>query len=324
MALIQRIKADDTVSYVSFSTPEQLAERVAADMATLLAERFDGARDAVAASVPAARARARPVHRDDRAAGGGRRGARAARSRGRAPGDPGRPRWDRQEPTRHRSRPPRRRPRRREVSFVLLEHVTDPARVAAAIADALGVRDSGSRDTVADLSRAAGDRRMLVVLDNFEQILDAAPLLTQLFTELRQTTFLVTSRALLRLRGERVFEVQPLALPDPSPAFRVEVALESPAVRLFRDRARAAIAAVRGHRRERRRGGAHLRGAGGCSPRPRTGRRPHPRALAEHAARAARSAPSCAGRLVARPARPAAHDRGDDRVECRASGCAGA
>ena len=58
---------------------------------------------------------------------------------------------------------------------------------------------------------------MLLVLDNFEQILDAAPLLTQLFTELPETTFLVTSRALLRLRGERVFDVQPLACPIPRP-----------------------------------------------------------------------------------------------------------
>jgi len=67
-----------------------------------------------------------------------------------------------------------------EVSFVLLEHVTDPARVAAAIADALGVRDSGSRDAVSDLSRAVGDRRMLLVLDNFEQILDAGPVVADL------------------------------------------------------------------------------------------------------------------------------------------------
>jgi hypothetical protein len=54
-ALIQRIKADDTVSYVSFSTPEQLAERVSADVATLLAERFDGAHT----GLPSSRVRAR-------------------------------------------------------------------------------------------------------------------------------------------------------------------------------------------------------------------------------------------------------------------------
>ena len=240
VALIQRIKADDTVSYASFSTSDELAERVAADMATLLAERFDGARDAVAASVPAAQRVPAPytetIGRQAEVDGVlallDREDVRLVTLTG--PGGIGKSRLAIEVAHRVADRG------EREVSFVLLEHVTDPARVAAAIADALGVRDSGSRDTVADLSRAAGDRRMLVVLDNFEQILDAAPLLTQLFTELRQTTFLVTSRALLRLRGERVFEVQPLALPDPSPAFRVEVALESPAVLLFRDRARAA------------------------------------------------------------------------------------
>ena len=127
-----------------------------------------------------------------------------------------------------------------DVSFVLLEHVTDPARVVPAIAGELGVRDSGGGDLGADLGRAAGDRRMLIVLDNFEQVLDAAPSITRLFTEMPEATFLVTSRARLRLRGEQVYDVQPLALPDPSRALRVEAGLDFPAVRLFRDRARAA------------------------------------------------------------------------------------
>ncbi|MGZ8804712.1 MAG: ATP-binding protein, partial [Microbacterium sp.] len=126
------------------------------------------------------------------------------------------------------------------VSFVLLEHVTDPARVVPAIAAELGVRESGHGDAEADLGRAAGDRRMLIVLDNFEQVLDAAAHIARLFTELPRATFLVTSRARLRLRGEHVYEVQPLALPDPSRALHVDTVLESPAVRLFRDRARAA------------------------------------------------------------------------------------
>ena len=239
-ALVQRIKADDTVSYVLFSTPEQLAERVAADMATLLAERFDGARAAVAASVPAARGVPVPytetIGRQAEVAEVlallDREDVRLVSLVG--PGGIGKSRLAIEIAHLIAGRGDE------EVSFVLLEHVTDPARVAAAIADALGVRDSGSRDAVSDLSRAVGDRRMLLVLDNFEQILDAAPLITQLFTALPETTFLVTSRALLRLRGERVFDVQPLALPDPSPATRVDAALESPAVRLFRDRARAA------------------------------------------------------------------------------------
>jgi predicted ATPase len=239
-ALVQRIKSDDTVSYVSFSTPEELAERVSADMATMLAERFDDARGAVAPPGPAAQRVPAPYTEtigreaevDAVLAMLDRADVRLVTLTG--PGGIGKSRLAIEVAHRVADRG------EQEVSFVLLEHVTDPARVAAAIADALGVRDSGSRDTVADLARAAGERTMLLVLDNFEQILEAAPLLTRLFTELRRTTFLVTSRALLRLRGERVFEVQPLALPEPSPALRVDAALESPAVRLFRDRARAA------------------------------------------------------------------------------------
>ena len=112
VALIQRIKADDTVSYVSFSTSDAAGgarggRHGDAAGRTLRRRTRRGRRIR-----PRRSARARPVHRDDRAAGGGRRGARAARSRGRAPGDTDRPRWDRQEPPGHRSRPPRRRPRR--------------------------------------------------------------------------------------------------------------------------------------------------------------------------------------------------------------------
>jgi predicted ATPase len=81
---------------------------------------------------------------------------------------------------------------------------------------------------------------MLIVLDNFEQVLEAAPALVELCQRAAHTTFLVTSRARLRLRIERVYEVPPLALPDPSLGIHSSTALNSPAVRLFRDRARAA------------------------------------------------------------------------------------
>ncbi|SFR94201.1 Predicted ATPase [Microbacterium sp. cf046] len=238
--LIDRIKADDTVSYVSFSTPGQLAERVAADLAALLAERFDGAGgDGGAAAAPPRRVPAayteaigrqtevtalleqldRPDMRLVTLVGPGGIGkSRLAIEVAQRVADAG----------------------DMSVSFVLLEHVTDPARVVPAIAAELGVRDSGAGDPAADLGRVAGDRRMLIVLDNFEQVLDAGPEIAALFTELPGATFLVTSRARLRLRSETVFEVQPLGLPDASRARGAETALDSPAVRLFRDRARAA------------------------------------------------------------------------------------
>ena len=133
-------------------------------------------------------------------------------------------------------------------------------------------------DAVADLAPCGRRRRMLLVLDNFEQILDAAPLLVQLFTELPETTFLVTSRA-RAADARRTGLRRAAARASRSRARRsLDTALRLPRRRLFRDRARAAnplfelteanVAAVV----------RHLRGAGGRSPRDRAGRRSHARA----------------------------------------------
>ncbi|WP_314505703.1 DUF4062 domain-containing protein [uncultured Microbacterium sp.] len=239
-ALIGRIRTDDTASYVSFSTPGMLAGRVSADLATLLAERFGSARSPATAP-PAAPQRVPAPYTDaigresdveallDLLAGDTVRLVTLA-----GPGGIGKSRLAIE--VAHRAA----QAGNRQVSFVLLEHVTDPARVVPAIAAELGVQDSGRGDAAADLARAAGDRPMLIVLDNFEQVIDAASHIVRLFTELPLATFLVTSRTRLRVRGEHVFEVAPLGLPDPSRAVHVASALGSPAVRLFRDRARAA------------------------------------------------------------------------------------
>ena len=78
------------------------------------------------------------------------------------------------------------------------------------------------------------------MLDNFEQVIAAAPLVASLLTDLPDATFLVTSRARLRVRGEHVFDVEPLGLPSDPAQASVEEILDAPAVLLFRDRARAA------------------------------------------------------------------------------------
>jgi predicted ATPase len=237
--LIERIKADDTASYVSFATTAQLAERVAADLATLMAERFEFGRSVEGAAIAPPRvpvSYTETIGRQEEVRALlellGDDTVRLVTLTG--PGGIGKSRLAIE--VAHRVE----EAGGVGVAFVLLEHVTDPARVVPAIAAGLGVRDSGRGDAAGDLARAAGDRPLLIVLDNFEQVLDAAPLVVGLFSDLPHATFLVTSRARLRLRGEHAREVQPLALPDESRALRVATALEAPAVRLFRDRARAA------------------------------------------------------------------------------------
>jgi predicted ATPase/DNA-binding XRE family transcriptional regulator len=123
------------------------------------------------------------------------------------------------------------------VIFVELAMVRDHALVAPAIADALGVVAT-AEDLPARLHAICDGGSTLLVLDNFEQLLDEAPLLASLLASVAALRVLVTSRAALRLRGEREFTVGPLALdPDVDATSPVDLA-RCPAVRLFVDRAR--------------------------------------------------------------------------------------
>jgi predicted ATPase/DNA-binding CsgD family transcriptional regulator len=117
--------------------------------------------------------------------------------------------------------------------------VRDPALVTAAIADALGVREMGGRTLFAGLQAFLADRHALLLLDNFEHLLDAAPLVAELLATCPKLTVLVASRAELRLSGEHVYMVTPLALPDTEKLPPFAELGEVPAVRLFVERARA-------------------------------------------------------------------------------------
>lgn len=239
--LIARVRSDDTVSYTPFSTAEELAELVTADLATLLAERFDASRAASAPSVEAIPAGRFPApysnavgrerdlatllawlgEGDQRlvtlVGPGGIGKSRLAIEVARNVGD----RFDR-------------------VTFVSLAQVRDPDEVLGAIARELGVRDTGDARLSEQLGIARAGRRDLIVLDNFEQIVDAAPDVVSLLTDLPGATFLVTSRVRLRVRGEQVFDVEPLGLPPEPSQAPIQAILEAPAVQLFRDRARSA------------------------------------------------------------------------------------
>ena len=126
------------------------------------------------------------------------------------------------------------------VSFVSLASVTDPDLVPLEIAEALGVKESGTQSLVESLIEHLRDKRLLLVLDNFEQVVEAAPILAQMLAYARHLKLLVTSRSLLRLSEERDFPVPPLALPDPKRLPPVAQLAQYDAIRLFIDRAMSA------------------------------------------------------------------------------------
>jgi predicted ATPase/DNA-binding SARP family transcriptional activator len=102
------------------------------------------------------------------------------------------------------------------AAFVPLAALRDPALVPAAIAQALGVRESAGQPLLVILKAMLRERQTLLVLDNFEQLIGAAPLLAELLAAAPGLKILVTSRALLRISGEHVFAVPALALPLPA------------------------------------------------------------------------------------------------------------
>ncbi|HEY7029974.1 MAG TPA: tetratricopeptide repeat protein [Thermomicrobiales bacterium] len=101
------------------------------------------------------------------------------------------------------------------VAFVPLGGLADPTLMPAAVAHALGVRETG-RPLVEVLQAHLRSRRLLLVLDNFEHLPTAASYVSDLLSACPRLAVLVTSRAPLRLRGEQEFPVAPLTLPDPN------------------------------------------------------------------------------------------------------------
>jgi predicted ATPase/DNA-binding XRE family transcriptional regulator len=118
------------------------------------------------------------------------------------------------------------------VFFIPLADLRDPQLVLAVLAQRLGLR-AGRRSLAEELAAHLATQRRLLVVDNFEHLLPAAPDLAALLEACPQLTMLVTSRAALRLRGEHEAPVEPLALPDPRRLPPPEVLAGNPAVALF-------------------------------------------------------------------------------------------
>jgi predicted ATPase/DNA-binding CsgD family transcriptional regulator len=126
------------------------------------------------------------------------------------------------------------------VTVVPLASITDPSLVVSAVAQAVGIRETADDSMFDRLQGALQHQRHLVVLDNFEQVVEAAPLVAELLAGCPALSVLVTSRVRLRLSSEHEVPVLPLALPEIGALASAVSGKESGAVRLFVARAQAA------------------------------------------------------------------------------------
>jgi predicted ATPase/class 3 adenylate cyclase/Tfp pilus assembly protein PilF len=125
------------------------------------------------------------------------------------------------------------------VYLAALSPISDPALVAATIAQTLRISESGEQSLPERLKAYLRQKQLLLVLDNFEQVLPAALLVAELLAAAPRLKILATSRAVLRVYGEQQFEVPPLALPDRRRRASAEALSQYEAIALFAARARA-------------------------------------------------------------------------------------
>jgi predicted ATPase len=240
--LLARIQREATASYRHFRTPAELGRLVRDDLALLLSERF-AVSPAAAAPSPSGTRGPRPLPASTTPLLGrdqdiaevtgllGQPGVRLVTLTG--PGGVGKTRLAVEAGEQLQDQ------FSAGVVFVPLDSVTDPGLVLAAIGRAAGADLAGTGSPVQALAEALGGGAWLLVLDNLEQVVQAAPHLGELLTRCPQLAMLATSRTALGLRAEREYPVPPLQLPaGPSAASAAQVAA-SPAVALFVDRARA-------------------------------------------------------------------------------------
>src|SRR5438445_2644050 len=234
--LLDRVRTDDAVSYKRFTSAEELSELIEDDLMVLLSERFETPTEQVLSAVPT-NLPAGPdrfvgrtqVLQDvkDRLAG-----IRLLTLVG--TGGTGKTRLALQLASEVHDDFAGR------VYFVDLAASRDVESVLSVTARVLGVREESSRPLLEDLEAQIGTRKMLLLLDNFEQVIAAAPTMAELLRDCPELKYLVTSREALHVSGEHVFPVPPLELPQ-TDLGHVSVGQLSTceAIELFVERARA-------------------------------------------------------------------------------------
>ncbi len=123
--------------------------------------------------------------------------------------------------------------------FVPLSVVAEPGLIASTIAQALGVRETGNQSAQENMKDYLGglDQPLLLLLDNFEHLVSAAPLISDLLSVGSELKVVVTSQSPLHVYGEHEFPVPPLTLPDPKSLGTLDVLSRLPAIALFVERA---------------------------------------------------------------------------------------
>ena len=252
-ALIRKIQRDNTVSYKRFSTAVELQELIENDLAVLLTEQFY-ALERIASQSVGSESEAPVV-------------TQIAGTENNLPVQPtpfiGRERelnevsnlLEREEvrlvtligpggtgKTRLSLKLGEESPGRYEsgVIFLPLAEVSEPDLVVSKVAKQLGIREGGSQPLLASVRNYLRDKQILLIMDNFEQIIQGAELISELMNAAPRVKFLVTSRTVLNLRGEYEFPVPPLTLPDKNKIMDTDLVEQSEAFQLFAERAKAA------------------------------------------------------------------------------------
>lgn len=123
------------------------------------------------------------------------------------------------------------------VCFVALAPVSDAALVVPTIMQALSIKEAGEQPLLTQLKAALKEKQMLLLLDNFEQVIEAAVQVAELLATCPDLKMLVTSRIVLHVQAEREFAVPPLSLPNPSRLSNLGALAQYEAVALFIQRA---------------------------------------------------------------------------------------